>query len=78
MFSTDIVTKLLQCGGKHGIKPASPILSFIIKTSRLKKKLTKTNKKPQVAVKQMNKNILSIIIVHVLNHLQNDLVHKDL
>lgn len=36
------------------------------------------NKKAQVVVKQMNKNILSIIIVLVLNHLQYDLVHKDL
>lgn len=76
--STDILTKLLRCGGKYGIKPASSIFSFIVNISRLKKKEPKPTKDPQVVVKQMNKNILSIIIVLVLNHLKYDLVHKDL
>lgn len=40
--------------------------------------MNQTQQITQVVVKQMNKNILGIIIVLVLNHLQYDLVHKDL
>lgn len=33
--SVDVLTELVQCGGKHCIKPASSNFSFIINISRL-------------------------------------------